>query len=546
MASSERSAATGLGHHLIVALGGSETRIPFTPGPSVREILDATSLRVRSSCGGVGACGQCRIKIEHGEVTPPTATELCRLGQGEIGQGVRLACQVRPLQEVRLSMADPALSSNWRSLLEAEYLPEWSGTGFMRRQGESGYGVAVDLGTTQIRVSLLELSTGRRVAGRLGLNPQRVFGADVLSRLLAAADSAKRAEEIGGLAVTAIGEALADITAREGLDPKAIRQVAIVGNTPMLCLLTARNQDLLLMPDNWMREVDCPVGETNGWCAAWGVEPGIPVQVVQPLAGFVGSDLLAGVLATGLTQGPPGSLLIDFGTNSEMALWDGMTVWVTSAAGGPAFEGCGISCGMPAEPGAIYRACRLGEDSALEVSVLGGGTARGICGSGLVDMVAALLGAGELKQNGRFLAQGQGAGAAPLRLPQGITLNSQDIDALQRAKAAIGAGIQCLAAQSGLRVQDLRRVCVCGAFGRYLDIGNGQAIGLLPAIQAEGVELCGNTALAGCEMILVAARGSEVLEPIRKRCRILNLSVVQGFDDRFVENLYLRPIPMGN
>ena len=533
-----------MSEYLGISLPEGEQRIPFQPGTSVRDILDTTKLRVRSSCGGVGACGQCRIRIEEGEVTPPTVTEVNRLGRELVGLGFRLACQVKPLRDVRITIDDPAPGSNWRSLNETASLADASGSDAERMVSRSGYGAAVDLGTTQIRVSLLDLTTGQRIAGRSGLNPQGSFGADVLTRLLAASESDGRARELGRLAVDAIGEALLDIAGREGVDLRRISSLAIVGNTAMLCLLARKNHGLLLSPDNWTRGVDCCPEETKGWWAGWGLAAETHVELVQPLAGFVGSDLLAGLVATGLTAGPAGSLLIDFGTNSEMALWDGEVVWVTSAAGGPAFEGCGISCGMPATPGAIYRAAMADDASGFVGSVIGGGQARGLCGSGLVDIIAALLRTGGLKSNGRFSQPVTGQGLMLGKGLAGITLKNQDIDALQRAKAAIGAGVQCLLAQAGMGVQDLQRICVCGAFGNHLDIGNAQEIGLLPVIPAEKIELCTNAALLGCERMLFTPDGTAMLEPLKEKCRIINLSLVSGFDDRFIENLYLKPMPI--
>jgi len=532
-----------MNEHLFVTTSEGEHRLPFSPGLSIREILDATKLRVRSSCGGIGACGQCRVRIDQGEVTSPTTTEMNRLGPELIEQRFRLACQVRPIQGVRISMENPAPPSNWQAINDLDTLPQASVSAGERRPARHGYGVAVDLGTTQIRVSLLDLATGKRLAGRSGLNPQALFGADVLTRLLAASESAQRALEIGRLAVDAIGEALCDITSREDIALHSINHLMVVGNTAMLCLLAAKNHGLLLLPDHWMQSIDCLPQATAEWCKAWGLAAATPVELVPPLAGFVGSDLLAGVLATGLTTGPVGAMLIDFGTNSEMALWDGEVVWVTSAAGGPAFEGCGISCGMPAAPGAIYRAVMNGDNPAeFLFSVLGGGQAQGVCGSGLVDIIASLLRMGKLKKNGRLCPSIADRGVGLFQGEVPLALKGQDIDALQRAKAAIGAGVQCLLEQAGMRLDDLQRLCVCGAFGRYLDITNAQDIGLLPAIPAAAIELCGNTALAGCERLLLSDDVKTVLQPLQHKCRSANLSLVSEFEDLFVENLYLQPM----
>src|SRR5208337_1231786 len=200
---------------------------------------------------------------------------------------------------------------------------------------------------------------------RRGLNPQGTYGTDVMARLIAANESQQAARVLRRLAVDAIGSAIMDVATREGIGAEQVVRVAIVGNTAMLALLSGRNSHLLLQPAYWTRHIDCSA-ENTGNPQELSLELGINsealIEVLPPLAGFVGSDLLAGVLAAGLLKGERGSLLIDFGTNSEIALWDGRSLWVTSAAGGPAFEGCGIGCGTPAEPGAIYAVSRPRSD----------------------------------------------------------------------------------------------------------------------------------------------------------------------------------------
>jgi uncharacterized 2Fe-2S/4Fe-4S cluster protein (DUF4445 family) len=282
--------------------------------------------------------------------------------------------------------------------------------------------------------------------------------------------------------------------------------------------------------------------DSRGWSRSWGLLAGASVEIAPSLSGFVGSDLLAGVLATQLTAGPGVALLIDFGTNSEIALWDATNLWVTSAAGGPAFEGWGMHCGLPAEPGAIYRV-ELQEPSELSFKVVGGGEARGFCGSGLVDLMALLLKSGALRSNGKFAREIGAEGFCPLKGRRDLVLKKGDVDAFQRAKAAIGAGTECLLKGAGLRLEDLTRICVGGAFGRSLQVSNAQDLGLLPGISARKVELCGQTALVGCELLLFAADSTGVLKSLKSRARLINLSQVPEFEDLFIENLYLRPLP---
>ncbi len=288
----------------------------------------------------------------------------------------------------------------------------------MLQEVKGPLGLAVDLGTTNIRLALLDLENGRCLAQRRGRNPQASYGADVLTRLVAAQESPESARALRELAVSAIGEGLSDLARREGIDLRRVVSLAVVGNTPMLALLAGKNHHQLLQPQHWQAPVDCQPEGAARWAEAWSIHPRADVRFIQPLAGFVGSDLLAGLVATRLLAGPAPALCIDFGTNSEIALWDGVDLWVTSAAGGPAFELWGLSHGMPAEPGAVYRVDR-GPNGALHYQVIGGEEPRGFCGSGLVDLICRLLETGRLSRTGRFPAD---QGQARLDIAPGIAL----------------------------------------------------------------------------------------------------------------------------
>lgn len=430
----------------------------------------------------------------------------------------------------------------------------------MLKQNHHPYGAAVDLGTTQIRISLWDMEKKHRIAERSGLNPQGVFGADVLTRVAKASESPQRAREIGQLARDAIGASLQNMISEVKPACDAIGSVVIVGNTAMLTLLTGQNYTLLLRPDHWMREISCLPQDINSWLLSWGLDESADMNIIQPLAGFVGSDLLAGVLAANMTQDTAGTLLIDFGTNSEIALWDGSALWVTSAAGGPAFEGCGLSCGMTAGPGAIYKIeyqdtasenncpdrqpcpSEIPADRAVRGTVIGGGQAVGLCGSGLVDIIAYLRKAGFVKSHGIFSRNVGKDGFFIARGERNIFITQRDIDVFQRAKAAIGAGIECLLKETGMNIKDVQRLCVCGAFGRFLNTLNAQQIGLLPSIDPQYVELWGNAALAGCELLLFSPERDNTLNALRKKIRVLNMASVPAFEELFFKHLYLRPM----
>jgi uncharacterized 2Fe-2S/4Fe-4S cluster protein (DUF4445 family) len=307
----------------------------------------------------------------------------------------------------------------------------------------------------------------------------------------------------------------------------------------MLALLTGTDARILLQPDSWTRPMDWQPDAPHHWASELGIHPQANVEVIPPCAGFVGSDLLAGVLATRLTD-QPGGLLIDFGTNSELALWDGRMLWITSAAGGPAFETSQLQCGMPAEPGAIYRVDRQQDSADLQFRVIGEGEAKGLCGSGLIDLIACLRRTGDLTRTGRFAAPKE---CFVLReTSPTLTLSHLDVDMFQRAKAAIGVGIKTLLASAQMDAARLSRICVCGVFGQHLNCRNAQEVGLLPDVSPSRVELCGNTALAGCEWFLLSPKKAADLAWLRERMTTINLSQSPEFERFFLESLYLEPI----
>ncbi|WP_236610450.1 ASKHA domain-containing protein [Methanosphaerula palustris] len=399
--------------------------------------------------------------------------------------------------------------------------------------------MAVDLGTTHINISLYNLVAGKRLAGRVGQNPQMDSGSDIMTRLVVASGSIEQANRLSRQVREAIGEALQDIASRDGINLLQVVRFSLVGNTAMLALLSGRNYDLLITPGHWAGDIECLPQDPGAWAAEWEIDPDAAIEILPPLAGFVGSDLLAGVLATHLTDSREKSLFIDFGTNSEMGVWDGEVLWVTSAAGGPAFESNGFTCGMPAEPGAVYRV-RF-RDETLSLSIIAGDDLRGLCGSGIIDLIAGLVERGIVTEKGQFAPEYSDEGFVVSKHDPRIVLKKSDVDLFQRAKAAIGTGIQVLLEKGGMDPSDIEHIYIGGIFGHFLDIKNAQKIGLLPMIAPDRIHLCGNTALKGCEMALLSSQAVDKLKHIRRIARFINLSECRNFDDIYLENLYLQP-----
>lgn len=523
----------------------STGRIDFTPGSSVREILDAAGVPIRSGCRGNGACGLCIVQVENGEANDLTKNESLLLTPDQIAGNVRLACQLMPVGDITIRVVGAASSRGWRVLPPSGLSSTFSNLRPSAENESKGatdnhYGLAVDLGTTHISVSLWDLTHANRLSGRIGLNPQYRYGADVVTRMIAAGESQENARGMARMVLQAVSEALRCMCPHVGITPGMVTRVAIVGNTAMLALLSETDPGILLQPRSWTQAFYCRQDRTHSWVELLGVHPEASIEVVSPFAGFVGSDLLAGVPACRLTDNP-GGLLIDFGTNSEIALWDGNKLWVTSAAGGPAFEGCGMQCGMQAEPGAVYSLEAEPDSADFRLEVIGGGNAKGICGSGLVDLIAFLRNTGALTPTGKLRPPHSRDGFVVQREPL-IRLTHRDVDMFQRAKAAIGVGIKTLLARARMSAEQLDRVCVCGAFGEHLNVCNAQAIGLLPTTSPERIELCGNTALAGCEQLLLSPAGAVALDALRRQATIVNLSESSDFESLFLESLYLQPL----
>ena len=443
-------------------------------GQSVRTALDATSHRVRSACSGIGACGLCRIRVLGGEVSPPSATECLQLDAEQLAAGERLACQTIARGDLRVEICASAPHSGWCRLsgdtlgtMDAAALKP-----FLSRPEapDNPLAAAVDLGTTHLRLGMIDLATGVLLTDCWGDNPQSVYGSDVMTRLQAAVQSPQASREMQALVIDAIADGLLDMASRDGIDLRRIASLAVVGNTAMLALLAGQGHERrLVQPAHWEAPLDCVPGSLAEWRRRWELSPAAEIEIVQPLAGFVGSDLLCGLAACRLLERPAPTLYIDFGTNTEVALWDGARLWVTSASGGPAFEGGPRGTTLSAEPGAIHAVSRKGEGLAFDV--IGNRPAKGLCGSGLVDLVACLRADGLVSARGTFQSDHEDGftfvvGRRRFRIGPG------DLDVLQRAKAAIGVAIASLCGHAGVSYQpkialDTHRPCGAEALIRW-------------------------------------------------------------------------------
>ena len=448
---------------------------------------------VEFPCGGESACGGCKVRVLEGEV-PVTATMRDALSEEEIRGGWRLAC---------------CASASGRVVVEVE---QWSlavltDEARVPVEPRAGRGAAIDLGTTTLVVQVVDLASGEVVGVQTALNPQARFGADVMSRLQYDLD---HPGELGRV----IREALGRMLGREPL-----REVLLAGNTAMhhlFCCLDVEPLTHAPFLSPALGSYRFANGEL-GW-------PG-PAEFLPCLGGFVGSDLLCGIVATRLDEQARPCALFDIGTNGEVLVGSAQGIVCASTAAGPAFEGGRIAVGMRAGAGAIDSVHVRG--GGLDCHVIGGGAARGVCGSGLVDAAACGLELGLIGVNGRLTNPDR-----RMPLAGGIALAQRDVRELQLAKGAMAAGLRMLAGGG------VEKLSLAGAFGNYIRQASARAIGLLP--EGLRVEPVGNSALRGARTLLLAPSTRQArLRKIAALSRHVELAADPDFPYLYADNMSL-------
>lgn len=463
-------------------------------------------------CGGAGRCGKCRV-VARGVLSEPSPEELRALSANELARGVRLACCARALGdcEVLTGTNAPAFILGESGALPAP-APMFSGVG-----------AAVDIGTTTLAACLYGPS-GTLLAQAGKMNPQRRWGADVISRIEASRKG--EGEELARAVREGINELLAELCAAAGLSADAPDALVITGNTAMLYLLTGSDPDCLahapFVADRLFGET--LTGADLGLCC-----PGAAVYLPRCVSAFVGADTATALLAAGLTQRPGVHLLADIGTNGEIALWDGRQLSCCSTAAGPAFEGAGLSMGMPGRAGAVDHVTV--ENGALSAHVLGGGEAEGICGSGVVDALACLLATEVLDESGLLDPE-------PAPVCGKVQLTQKDVRAVQLAKSAVAAGLVTLTRTAGLGFDRVESLSIAGGFGSYLDVKNAGAIGLIPQELVPRTRILGNAALRGAAMLLLDRTLCARCEETARRAETIDLASSKVFFSAYTDCMF--------
>ncbi len=392
------------------------------------------------------------------------------------------------------------------------------------------YGLAVDLGTSKVALFLMDMASGETLAELGFMNPQLPWGEDIMSRIQYANTGAEEAAGLQELILRRIGEELEQMLAPHGLDPSDIVETCLVGNTAMHHLFAG-------LP---VRQLGFApyVPATTSAASVTAKELGLAVlpqgliYLPPPIAGFVGSDMLAAIMATRLHRQKGPVLLMDLGTNTELALKVDERIVCCSCASGPAFEGGALRHGMRAAPGAIEKV-RVGTGGEVLVSTVEDAPARGICGSGILDSLAALKNADIITPAGRMLQEPAGVveenGELAFRLAPfadgdgWVTVTQNDVREVQKAKGAVRAGIEMLMHHTGIGPSDLLRVIIAGAFGNYIDPLSALSIALIPPVSPRRIRQVGNAAGVGSRAMLCSSSLRREAERLAGRLEYLEL-----------------------
>ncbi len=484
---------------------------------------------IDAPCGGAGTCGKCRVRILAGDPGDPGTDEIKRLRADEVSAGVRLACRV----PARAGLVVERFVAGGKAVIR-ESFSELQGKPDPLVSESGVYGVAVDIGTTTVAAYLVDFGNNRVVSSASCLNSQRAFGADVIARI----DYAGKATDNLGQLASLIRNDIRILTGRllegVGVGPGALQQMAVVGNTTMLHLFAAVDPAGIAVAPFTPVFTEIRQGPAT--------EYGLPYPMAKltlgpSVAGYVGADIVAAVRATGLESRAGLALVLDLGTNGEMALGNRDRIVSCATAAGPAFEGAAISCGSGGVHGAVDSL--YWKDGQLAWTTIGNGDPVGVCGSGIIDAAACLVRGKILDESGAMVEPWNElgyplAGQEPVRL----RFTQADVRQIQLAKAAVAAGIGTMLADRGATFDDVERVFLAGGFGSYLRPESAAVIGLIPPPLLPKVEAVGNAAGHGAVRMLLFRNEVREMSALAKAMGYLELSGSDFFRDRFVEELF--------
>jgi uncharacterized 2Fe-2S/4Fe-4S cluster protein (DUF4445 family) len=538
-------------------------------GTTILEAARQAGVTIDSPCNAAVVCGKCAVQLCGADLARVDQKGAHFLPLEDRLQGKVLACAAQVLDDLDVTVLDAASTRDLKivghgSAVEVALAPHivkrfqadlnvtsvYAGAELLTQEpGDTtgaAFGVVVDIGTTTLVVSLVDLVRGAERATASALNPQSRHAQDVLSRIKIGSEAAGL-ESLRSAVIEEINRLIDQVAGASGVGRESIYEVIFSGNTCMLHLAVGVD------PASLGKYPYTPALTCAAWLLAGTVGIDIAPQglVYLPpiISGYLGADITAGLQAVRLHEQKDTVLFVDIGTNGEMALCHAGRLWAASTAAGPAFEGMNIQFGMRAGEGAIER-CTVNGDGSLELKTIGDREAVGICGSGLMDIVAELVAHGVIGKTGKFVRPDR-AGLAPelamrlielegkpvFSLTDTVWLTQKDVRQVQLAKGAIRAGVEFLLREAAVPAGELDKVQIAGSFGFHLTARSLTTIGLLPEETLTRIEFVGNTAKSGGEAFLRNNSARAEMVELVQRITVLELANRVDFDKVFVEAL---------
>jgi uncharacterized 2Fe-2S/4Fe-4S cluster protein (DUF4445 family) len=602
-------------NNLIVDMQPVGRRIEVAEGTTLLEAAQSSGVGLVSLCGGEGWCESCLVRIAKGEINEPTPPELDYLDEGDLSAGYRLACQVKPKTDVRVDIPPESLSTPQRlqiegkdfeiplspiveyvdlalspptiknlradsdrvkdALIELGYgdvrveLPvlrdisnnlranKWTFRAVLR-EGEVIailppesiiYGISVDIGTTKLALYLVNLITGE-VVDKVGeMNPQIGYGEDVVSRIAYATQNNNGREILQNALINSLNLLVQEVCKTAAIDQSQIVDAVVVGNTAMHHLFAGLPVEQLAFAP-YVPAVNEPLDFRSAEIGIM-LAPGAYIHLLPNIAGYVGADHAAVILSTELWETGKTILAIDVGTNTEISLVSNGRILSCSCASGPAFEGAHITNGMRAAPGAIERVQII--DGKIKTFTIDDALPVGICGSGILDVVAEMKAANLMDEKGALIEgnlhvrRGKKKTLEFLLVPreftghdQDIAVSRMDVNEIQLAKAAIRAGQEILLNKAGITAQDIDEIIIAGAFGTYIDVPNAISVGMFPGIPVHSFRQIGNAAGMGAVQALISVKHRQLIRDVIKDVDYIELTTYEHFQKEFIDAMYFR------
>lgn len=506
------------GTEVLVKEGDKQYTIVLGENESILEGMLKVGTYLSAVCGSKGTCGKCKIRMTEGEL-PVTEADRRAFSNEDLDKGFRLACKAYPTEWAAVETCFQ--KENDFEILSSHNEPDQSGA-----VADEDAVIAVDIGTTTIVLQLLGLRSGKILHTYSTINHQRAYGADVISRIQASCEGKK--DELKKSIREDLSDGIKALTANSGISIQKIKRIAIAGNTTMTHLLMGYDCESLgifpFTPVN-INFIEDKYEE-------------IPVCILPGISTFVGGDIVSGLLECGFEQAKTYSMLIDLGTNGEMAIGNKERILVTSTAAGPAFEGGNILWGTGSVAGAI-NSVRI-EGQSVKVETIAGKTPIGICGTGVIETVSELV-RNELVEPAGLLDEDYFEDGFPLtrtKAGEDIVFTQKDIREIQLAKAAVRAGIETLLLRYKITTDDIDTVYLAGGFGFKLDVSKAIAIGMFPEEFEGKIKTAGNSSLGGAMEYLHSEDGRERIEKITNAASEINLSSDKDFNEFYMDAMF--------